>query len=119
MSVYKATLSVVGLLAVALGGSQSRWLPDTTTLQLVVTGVGAGLVVVLWILTLRRRRWARTLLMAVCAVDAVTQLSALSAADHVSLLLLATAGVSVLILIAASSTEARRWVRGGVSQGAS
>lgn len=110
MSVYKATLSVVGLLAVALGGSQSRWLPDTTTLQLVVTGVGAGLVVVLWILTLRRRRWARTLLMAVCAVDAVTQLSALSAADHVSLLLLATAGVSVLILIAASSTEARRWV---------
>lgn len=113
LSASKAALSLAGLLVVVLGGPRVRWLPDVATAQLVVLGVGAGLIVGLWILTLRRLPWARTLLMAVCGVEATTQLAALSGADHVSLLLVATTGIAVLILIAVSSTDARRWVRDG------
>ncbi|MEV4422228.1 LssY C-terminal domain-containing protein [Patulibacter sp. NPDC049589] len=118
LSASKAALSLVGLLVALLGGPRARWLPDVATAQLVVLGAGAGLIVVLWLLTLRRLRWARTLLMAVCGVEASTQLAALSGAGHVSLLLVATTGIAVLILIAVSSTEARRWVRDGRSSAA-
>lgn len=84
----------------------------------VVGAVGLGLlalpsvaVLLLWLLTLARRPWARALLMLVCTADAAGQLSALSATSgHVALGVLLNAGVSVLILIAVSSDEARRWI---------
>ena len=64
----------------------------------------------LWALVLARRAWARTLLMAVCAYEAVSQIVELSRDTHPSLLVLASTSISVLILIAVSSTDAGRWV---------
>lgn len=109
MSIGKATLSLLGLVAAAVAPSQTDWLPVATGQQ-VTLGLSAGLVVVLWVLVLRRVRWARIVLMGVCAVEAVGQLSALSASGDPSLLVAATTSISVLLLIAVSSTDARRWV---------
>jgi hypothetical protein len=53
---------------------------------------------------------ARIALMVACTVEAVTQLIDLSTADEVSLLVLGSTAITVLILIAVSSDEARRWV---------
>jgi cell division protein FtsW (lipid II flippase) len=51
--------------------------------------------------------------MAVCTVEAVTQLVDLSTVADVRLLVLLSTSVTVLILIAVSSEGARRWVRLG------
>lgn len=110
MSIGKALLSLLGLVGAALAPSETHWLPDVATGQQLALGVSAGLIVVLWVLVLRRVRWARIVLMGVCAVEAITQLSALSASDDPSLLVAATTSISVLLLIAVSSTDARRWV---------
>lgn len=110
MSIGKATLSLLGLAAAALAPAETRWLPDVATAQQLALGLSAGLVVVLWVLILRRIRWARIVLMGVCAVEAITQLSALSTTSDPSLLVIATTSISVLLLIAVSSTDARRWV---------
>lgn len=69
-------------------------------------------VLALWVLTLARRAWARTLLMVSSAVLAGAQLAALSArSGRLSLLELLEAGISVLILIVVSSDQARAWTR--------
>lgn len=110
MSIGKAALSLLGLVAAAVAPSATHWLPDVATGQQVTLGLSAGLVVVLWVLVLRRVRWARIVLMGLCAVDAVAQLSALSTSGDPSLLVAITTSISVLVLIAVSSTDARRWV---------
>lgn len=110
MSIGKATLSLLGLLGAALAPSATRWLPGVAPGEQLTLGLSAGLIVVLWVLVLRRVRWARIVLMGVCAVEAITQLSALSSAADPSLLVAATTSISVLLLIAVSSTDARRWV---------
>lgn len=110
MSIGKATLSLLGLVAAALAPSETHWLPDVATGQQLALGVSAGLIVALWVLVLRRVRWARIVLMGVCAVEAITQLSALSTTGDPSLLVVATTSISVLLLIAVSSTDAQRWV---------
>ena len=51
--------------------------------------------------------------MVACTVEAVTQLIDLSAVAEVKFLVLMNAAITVLILIAVSSNEARRWVRLG------
>ena len=51
--------------------------------------------------------------MVACTVEAVTQLVDLGAAAEVRFLVLASAASTVLVLIAVSSNEARRWVRLG------
>lgn len=69
----------------------------------------AGLV--LWVLVLARRSWARTLLMAVCAAQAVLLVHAASGVHgHGSLTRLLHAGASVLVLVTTSSDGVRRWV---------
>lgn len=110
LSIAKTAATLFGLLALAFGASRADLFPEVGNGQLVGTGIGAAATLVLWVLTLRRHRWARTLLMAVCTAEAITQLSVLSAASSVSLLLIGTTSISVLILIAVSSTGARRWV---------
>ena len=76
-------------------------------------GGGALCLVGLWVFVLAHHAWARIALMVVCTVEAVTQLIDLSAADEVSFLVLMSTAITVLILIAVSSDEARRWVRLG------
>lgn len=114
LSAGKATATLVGLVLLALGVSRSRLFPEATTGQLIEIGAGAAVLLALWAFTVARRRWARTLLMAVCSAEAVGQLLHLSAQDggRVSLVVLLSAGVSVLILITVSSDDARRWVAG-------
>lgn len=112
LSLAKAAVTIVSLLLVLLGAREGARSPDASTGQLITMGLGAVLVATLWLLTLARRRWARTGLMGVCAVEAVTALASLSAADRVTLPVLATTGLCVLILIAVSSRDAGRWVGG-------
>jgi cell division protein FtsW (lipid II flippase) len=67
----------------------------------------------LWVFMLDHHAWARVALMVACTVEAVTQLVDLGAAAEVRFLVLASAAITVLVLIAVSSNEARRWVRLG------
>jgi len=59
---------------------------------------------------LAHHAWARFALMVVCTVEAVTQLVDLGAAAEVHFSVLTSTAITVLILIAVSSDEARRWV---------
>lgn len=66
---------------------------------------------VLWAAVLARRGWARTALMAVCALEAIAELAHVSAtAGRPGAGVLLDAGAAVLILIVVSSDDARRWV---------
>ena len=76
-------------------------------------GTGALCLVGLWVFMLAHHAWARNALMAVCTVEAVTQLVDLSAVAEVKFLVLMSTAITVLILIAVSSDGARRWVRLG------
>lgn len=64
----------------------------------------------LWLLTLARRRWARTLFMVVLTFDSV--LSLLEAAPHggMRILMLGSVALSVLTLLLVSGSSARTWV---------
>jgi hypothetical protein len=111
MSTAKAAITLTAvLLAIVNGGTP----PDqTSTLELTVMGAGALCVMGLWVFTLTHHAWARIALMVACTVEAVTQLIDLSTTDEVRLLVLVSTAITVLILIAVSSDEARRWVRLG------
>ena len=86
---------------------------QASTLELTVMGAGALCLIGLWVFMLAHHAWARIALMVVCTVEAVTQLIDLSAVDEVRFLVLMSTAITVLILIAVSSDEARRWVRLG------
>ncbi len=64
----------------------------------------------LWLLTLARRRWARTLFMVTLSLDAVFSL--LEATPHGAMRIVTLAGValSVMTLLMVSGTAARTWV---------
>jgi len=111
MSMTKAAITLIALLlAILLGdGSPTR----ASTIELTVMGVGALCLVGLWVFMLAHHAWARIALMVACTVESVTQLINLSAAAEVKFLVLMNAAITVLILIAVSSNEARRWVRLG------
>jgi LssY C-terminus len=104
-----ATLATV-LLAVFRRDSAPA---PASTLELAVMGSGALCLVALWVFMLAHHGWARVALMVVCTVEAVTQMVDLSASDEVHFLVLTSTAITVLILIAVSSDEARRWVRPG------
>ena len=111
MSMGKAALTLAAVLGAILRGGSSP--THASTFELAVMGGGALCLVGLWVFVLAHRAWARTALMVVCTVEAVTQLSDLSATAEVSFLVLMNTAITVLILIAVSSNEARRWVRLG------
>lgn len=74
--------------------------------------IGSTLVVVLWLLTYARRAAARSALMLGSAALAVLQLIAVDrTSGHLPLWTLLEAGISVLVVIVASSDRARRWVQ--------
>ena len=104
MSVAKAALSLGGVLTAALGSGH-----HDTTGGLILISLAAVVTILLWALTLARQPWARTVLMAVCTIDAISEMITLSRASSTSQLLLGTTTLSVLILIAVSSAQARRW----------
>ena len=111
MSMGKAALTLATALVAILGGGDSP--AHASTFELTVMGGGALCLVGLWVFVLAHRAWARIALMVVCTVEAVTQLGDLSATAEVRFLVLMSTAITVLILIAVSSNEARRWVRLG------
>ena len=104
MSIAKAGLSLGDVLTAALGSAR-----HDTTGGLILISVAGVATILLWALTLGRQPWARTVLMAVCTIDAISEMVTLSRASSTSQLLLGTTSLSVLILIAVSSAQARRW----------
>jgi hypothetical protein len=104
MSIAKAGLSLGDVLTAALGSGHH----DATS-GLILISAAAVATILLWALTLARQPWARTVLMAVCTIDAISEMITLSRASSTSQLLLGTTTLSVLILIAVSSAQARRW----------
>jgi hypothetical protein len=107
LSLAKAAATLTAVVAAIFGGNDSL---APSGLELVVMGAGALCLVGLWVFLLAHHAWARIALMAVCTVEAVTELSALSAAAEVEFLVVMSTAITVLILIAVSSDEARRWV---------
>ena len=67
----------------------------------------------LWLLTLARRRWARTLFMVLLTADAVLSLLEPVPLGAARLLTLGTAALSVMALLMVSGTAARAWVAEG------
>jgi hypothetical protein len=111
MSLAKAGTT---LLAVLVAISQGEGPPAQASIsELMVMGGGALSLVVLWVFLLAHHAWARTALMVVCTVEAVTQLIDLSTVDEANFLVLMGTAITVLILIAVSSDVARRWVGPG------
>jgi hypothetical protein len=104
MSIAKAGLGLGDVLTAALGSGR-----HDTTGGLALISAAAVATILLWALTLGRHPWARTVLMAVCTIDAISEMVTLSRASSTSQLLLGTTSLSVLILIAVSSAQARRW----------
>jgi LssY C-terminus len=109
MSLAKAATTLTAVLVAILQGHSSP--DDPSTVELTVMGGGALCLVVLWVFLLAHHAWARNALMVACTVEAVTQLIDLSTVDEVNFLVLTSTAITVLILIAVSSDEARRWVR--------
>jgi hypothetical protein len=111
MSVAKAAITLIAVLIALLRGDGPP--TQASTLELTVMGVGALCLIGLWVFMLAHHAWARIALMVACTVEAVTHLIDLSALAEVKFLVLMNAAITVLILIAVSSNEARRWVRLG------
>ena len=109
MSMGKAAVTLMTVFAAVVQGAS---VPATaSTLEIAVMGISALSLVGLWAFMLAHHAWARFALMVVCTVEAVTQLVDLSAAAEVHFSVLMSTAITVLILIAVSSDEARRWVR--------
>jgi hypothetical protein len=111
MSMAKAAVTLwTALVALFQEDSPSA---TASTFELTVMGSGALCLVGLWVIMLAHHAWARIALMGVCTAEAVTQLVGLSTAAEVHFPVLMSTAITVLILIAVSSDEARRWVRSG------
>jgi hypothetical protein len=111
MSMLKAAVTLATVLVAFFRGNSP---PATaSTLELMVMGGSALCLVSLWVFMLAHHAWARIALMVVCTAEAVTQLVDLSVAAEVHFQVLMSTAITVLILIAVSSDEARRWVRLG------
>ena len=111
MSMAKAAITLIAVLLAILRGDSPP--AHASIIELTVMGVGALCLIGLWVFVLTHHAWARIALMVACTVEAVTQLIDLSAVAEVKFLVLMNAALTVLILIALSSNEARRWVRLG------
>jgi LssY C-terminus len=109
MSLAKAATTLAAVLLAILQGDSP---PDQTSrLELTVMGIAALCLIGLWVFMLAHHAWARIALMIACTAEAVTQLIDLTAAPKVNFLVLMSTAITVLILIAVSSDQARRWAR--------
>ena len=111
LSMAKAATTLTTVLMAVIRGDVSP--AQASTLELTVMAVGALCLVGLWVFMLAHHAWARLALMVVCTVESVTQLLELSAVADIKFLVLVNTAITVLILIAVSSNEARRWVKLG------
>ena len=111
MSMAKAAITLTAVLIAIFRGDGPP--AHASPLELTVMSGGALFIVGLWVFMLAHHAWARIAIMLVCTVEAVTQLLDLSAVAEVKFLVLMNTAITVLILIAVSSDEARRWVRLG------
>ena len=85
--------------------------PSTMGLELIMLGVGLAILIALYILTVRRHRWARLFFLVVASMTALTGLLD-ATADHSNLTVfqLTNTGLSILIVLALSSPAVREWV---------
>ena len=111
LSMAKAATTLTTVLMAVIRGDVPPG--QASTLELTVMAVGALCLVGLWVFMLAHHAWARLALMVVCTVESVTQLLELSAVADIKFLVLVNTAITVLILIAVSSNEARRWVKLG------
>ncbi len=109
ISVGKAAVTLTAVFAAVVRGDSDPG--AASTFEIAVMGISALCLVGLWAFMLAHHAWARFALMVVCTVEAVTQLLDLGAAADVRFSVLVSTATTVLILIAVSSDEARRWVR--------
>ncbi|WP_107771488.1 LssY C-terminal domain-containing protein [Nocardioides sediminis] len=109
MSMAKAAVTLATAMVALFQEDSSS--ATASTVELAVMGSGALCLVGLWVLMLAHHAWARIALMGVCTAEAVTQLVGLGTAAEVNFPVLMSTAITVLILIAVSSDEARRWVR--------
>ena len=109
ISVGKAAVTLTAVFAAVVRGDSDPG--AASTFEIAVMGISALCLVGLWAFMLAHHAWARFALMVVCTVEAVTQLLDLGAAADVQFSVLVSTATTVLILIAVSSDEARRWVR--------
>lgn len=79
--------------------------------ELVVTTIASVLALVLWVCTMLRQRWARSLLMISCAAEAVTQLA--GSVESLSSTSVLGCGIAVLVLLGISADPVREWVSRG------
>lgn len=111
MSMAKAAVTLATVVVAVVGADSLS--VTASTRELAVMGSSALCLLGLWVFVLAHHAWARIALMGVCTAEAVTQLVDLSAAADVHFLVVMSTAITVLILIAVSSDEARRWVRPG------
>jgi LssY C-terminus len=109
MSMGKAAVTLTAVFASVVRGDSAP--AAASTFEIAVMGISALCLVGLWAFMLAHHAWARFALMVVCTVEAITQLLDLRAAPDVHFSVLLSTAITVLILIAVSSDEARRWVR--------
>lgn len=79
--------------------------------ELMVTTIASLLALVLWVCTMLRQRWARSLLMISCASEAVTQLA--GSVQSLSSTSVLGCGIAVLVLLGISADPVRAWVSRG------
>ncbi|WP_245637407.1 LssY C-terminal domain-containing protein [Actinomyces vulturis] len=108
-------LSVVSV-AIAwllLAGHGWSWHGEDTSLSVEFIGLSVGvlLMLVLWVLTAARRRWARIALMLMTIVGSIQDLGLATVRGSISTSGLISAGISVLMLWAISSDAMRQWVK--------
>ena len=87
--------------------------PEAEWLVAFLLGAMAVAYVVLWLLTLRRRRWSRMLFMLLLALDSVIALGGTLQLRVPGLLTVAGVALSVTTLLAVSGSAARAWVNEG------
>lgn len=106
-----AAYLLAGLGIAIAGGPTSAGLGPDDQVELVANAIGALVVSALWVGTLARWRWARSLFMIGAAIDAVQSLW--GAATDVSSVGLVDASLAVLVLLAISADPVREWVSRG------
>ncbi|GGG79466.1 hypothetical protein GCM10007338_17220 [Corynebacterium pelargi] len=106
-----ASKLVVLLIAVALLG----FVHDDPEVGAALSGALGAIIATLiqgglYVLTVRRKRWARLVFLIIASVGALGEMWRLTMADHPSIFAYLSVGLSVLVVLALSAPAVRAWV---------
>ncbi len=106
-----ASKLVVLLIAVALLG----FVHDDPEVGAALSGALGAIIATLiqgglYVLTVRRKRWARLIFLIIASVGALGEMWRLTMADHPSIFAYLSVGLSVLVVLALSAPAVRAWV---------